>query len=53
MSKVVGFYLDNEYNRKLELIAKAEYSDKSKLLRKWIDENYKEEYDAGGERQNE
>ena len=45
MSKVVGFYLDDEYNKKLEQIAKAEYSDKSKLLRKWIDQNFKEEYE--------
>jgi len=51
MSKVVGFYIDEEYKRKLELIAKAEYSDNSKLLRKWIDMNYKEEYDENNEQE--
>ena len=45
MSKVISISLDEEYNKRFEKIAKAEYSDKSKLLRKWIDQNYKEEYD--------
>ena len=45
MSKVVHVALDEEDYQKYELIAKAEYSDKSKLLRKWINENFKEEYD--------
>lgn len=44
MSKVISISLDEEYNQKLELIAKYQYTDKSKLVRKWIDENFKEEY---------
>lgn len=50
MSKIVTISLDEDYNRKLELIAKAEYSDKSKLVRKWIDQNFKEEYDDESEK---
>ena len=45
MSKVISISLDEEYNRRFESIAKKEYTDKSKLIRKWIDMNYKEEYD--------
>lgn len=44
MSKVVNFSLDDEYVSKMDIIAKKEYTDRSKLLRKWIDQNYKEEY---------
>lgn len=40
----ISISLDEKYNQKFELIAKKEYTDKSKLLRKWIDQNYKEEY---------
>jgi len=43
MSKVVGFYLNEEYIKKLAVIIKKEYTDQSKLLRKWIDEHYKED----------
>lgn len=42
-SKVVGFYLNDNYIDKLEMIVKREYTDKSKLLRKWIDEKFEEE----------
>lgn len=44
MSKIIAISLNDEYNKKFALIAKAEYSDKSKLVRKWIDQNYKEDY---------
>lgn len=44
MSKIITISLDEEYNERFEIIAKHFYSDKSKMLRKWIDENYKEEY---------
>jgi len=43
-SKKFTISLESEYNEKWELIAKKNYSDKSKMLRKWIDENFKEEY---------
>ncbi len=45
MSKVVHIALNESDYMKFEQIAKAEYSDKSKLLRKWIDQNFKEEYE--------
>jgi len=32
--------LNDEYLKRLDIIAKREYSDRSKLLRKWIDENF-------------
>ena len=44
MGKTITVSLGDDYNRKLELIAENEFSDKSKLIRKWIDENFKEEY---------
>lgn len=46
MSKKVTLSLDEENNRRFKLIAENEYSDKSKLLRKWINENFKQEYDT-------
>lgn len=42
--KTYNVSLESEYNVKWELIAKAEFRKKSGLLRKWIDENWKEEY---------
>ena len=42
--KIYNVSLEPEYNEKWDLIAKKTYSDKSKILRKWIDENWKEEY---------
>jgi hypothetical protein len=36
--------MNEEYKRRFDLIAINEYSDKSKLVRKWIDNNFKEEY---------
>lgn len=45
MSKLVTISLDEDYNRRFGLIAKNEYSDKSKLVRKWIDENFREDYE--------
>lgn len=44
-SKVVNFSLNETYLEKMNKIAKKEYTDRSKLLRKWIDQNYKEVYD--------
>ncbi len=43
--KTYNVSLEPEINKKWELIAKAEYRKKSELLRKWINENFKEEYD--------
>lgn len=43
MSKVVNFSLDDNYVSKMNEIAKREYTDRSKLLRKWIDKFYQEE----------
>jgi len=42
--KKVTISLENSYIRKIEIIARNEYSDRSKLIRKWIDENFKKEY---------
>ena len=42
--KKVTISLENKYIRKIEIIAKMEYTDRSKLIRKWIDANFKEEY---------
>lgn len=41
---MVTIYMNEEYKRRFDLIAINEYSDKSKLVRKWIDNNFKEEY---------
>lgn len=43
-SKVIGVLLSDKYIEKFKIIVKREYSDQSKLVRKWIDENFKEEY---------
>ena len=48
MSKRTTISLDEDYNRRFKLIAKKEYSDQSKLVRKWIDENFKPEYEING-----
>ena len=40
--KNITISLGKEYIEKLEIIANKEYSDKTKLIRKWIDENFKE-----------
>ena len=48
-SKVVNFSLNEAYLEKFNRIAKAEFTDRSKLLRKWIDQNYKKEYDKNNE----
>ena len=50
MSKRTTISLDDEYNRRFKLIAKNEYSDQSKLVRKWIDEKFKEEYENNDEK---
>jgi len=39
--KIVNFLLTDEYIEKMNEIAKEEYTDRTKLLRKWIDRNYK------------
>lgn len=43
MSKSINFSLEEEYVIKMDKIAKEQYSDRTKLLRKWIDEHYKED----------
>ena len=47
MSINVTLSLDREYLRKMDEIVKRLYTDRSKLLRKWIDQNYKEDYKSG------
>ncbi|KKN33654.1 hypothetical protein LCGC14_0801470 [marine sediment metagenome] len=42
--KTYNISLEPECNEKWELIAKAGFRKKSDLLRKWINENWKEEY---------
>ena len=44
MSKVLNFVLEEEYIERMDKIAKKQYTDRTKLLRKWIDVNFKEEY---------
>ena len=44
MSKNITISMKEGYVKKLDLIAKNEWSDRSKLIRKWIEENFKEEY---------
>ena len=45
MSKTLTVSINDEYLKKFDTIVKNEFSDRSKLLRKWIDENYKPEYE--------
>lgn len=49
MSKIISISLDEEYIKKFELIAKKTYSDRSKLVRKWIDQNFMEGWDKNEE----
>ena len=49
MSKILNFVLEVEYIERMDKIAKKQYTDRTKLLRKWIDTNYKEEYDKNDE----
>lgn len=44
-SKTLTISINEEYVKKLDIIAENEYSDRSKLIRKWIDENLKKEYE--------
>lgn len=44
MSKTLTISINEEYLKKYNIIAAKEFSDRSKLLRKWIDENFKPEY---------
>lgn len=36
--------LDEEHLKKWDLIVEKEYTNRSNILRKWIDQNFKEEY---------
>ncbi len=45
MSKTINLSIDDESLERFDKIVKNEFSDRSKLLRKWIMQNYKEEYD--------
>lgn len=47
MAVIINVSLDEDSLDKFNLIAKNEFSDRSKLLRKWIYQNYKEEYYNG------
>jgi len=40
MRKVLNFVLEVEYIERMHKIAKKQYTDRTKLLRKWIDQNY-------------
>ena len=46
--KTYNVSLEPEYNEKWVLLAKKNYTDKSKILRKWIDENWEQLKIAGG-----
>ncbi|HEC37595.1 hypothetical protein LCGC14_0471510 [marine sediment metagenome] len=46
MSKVVNFSLDDTYVGKMDKIAKKRETDRSKLLRKWINFHYNEEFET-------
>ena len=41
MSKIITVSLDEDYLKKFDEIVEKEYSDRSKLIRKWIDEYFK------------
>lgn len=43
-SSQITITINEVYLKKLDLIVDAEYTDRSKLFRKWIDQNFKEEY---------
>jgi len=45
MSNRITISLNDEYKHRLNLIAKNEFTDNSKIIRKWIDENFKPEYE--------
>ena len=40
---LISISINEKYLKKYDLLVKKEYSDRSKLLRKWIDENFKKE----------
>jgi len=42
--KLFNVQLEKEYVEKFNLISKKEHRKKADLIRKWIDENFKEEY---------
>ena len=42
--RLFNVLLSEDYHDKFDKIAKNEHRKKSDLLRKWIDENFKEEY---------
>jgi len=42
MSKIITISIDTESLSKLDELTKLEFSDRSKLFRKWIYEHYKE-----------
>lgn len=44
MSKTLTISINEEYLKKFNIIVEKEFSDRSKLIRKWIDENFKPEY---------
>ncbi len=43
-SNQITITINEPYLKKFDLIADAEYTDRSKLVRKWIDQNFKDEY---------
>ena len=47
MSIQINLTLDNLSLKMFDIIVEKEYSDRSKLMRKWIKENFKEEYEEG------
>lgn len=46
MSNRITISLNDEYKERLDLIAKNEFTDRSKIIRKWINENFREEYET-------
>ena len=44
MSVTINISIPKNYLKKFDLIVEHEWSDRSKLIRKWIDQNFKEEY---------
>ena len=40
MSKIITISIDDEYLEKLDIIVKIHFTDRSKLIRKWIDDEY-------------
>ena len=44
MSKNITLSMDMRYKKRLEILADIEYTSKNKLVRRWIDEHFEENF---------